>query len=54
MVDLSEFTDKKLEADYRRWWAESYGIAPNQQAVKTAVAWSRQLVAAIAAMNPPP
>jgi hypothetical protein len=37
-------TDEQLEADYRQWWAQSYGVPPNRQAVAAAVAWGRQLV----------
>ena len=46
---LSVITDDHLEADYRRWWAESYGVPPNRQAVATAVAWGRQLIDSLSA-----
>ena len=41
-------TDDQLEANYRDWWAQSYGVPPNRQAVAAAVAWGRQLVDGLA------
>lgn len=46
---IGAITDESLEADYRRWWGESYGVPPNRQALATAVAWGRQLIATITA-----
>lgn len=46
---IANITDSDLEADYRRWWGESYGVPPNRQALATAVAWGRQLIATITA-----
>lgn len=45
---IANITDSDLEADYRRWWGESYGVPPNRQAMATAVAWGRQLVDRVA------
>ena len=33
-----------IEAEYRAWWAASYGTPPNAQAVAIAVAWARHLL----------
>lgn len=41
-------SDEQLEGFYRHWWAASYGVSPNRQAVSTAVAWGRHLVNGIA------
>jgi len=46
---IGTVSDEDLEADYRRWWAESYGVPPNRQAVATTVAWGRQLLNSITA-----
>lgn len=32
-----------LEVHYRRWWAESYPMPPNKQAVERSVQWAQQL-----------
>jgi len=46
---LAAITDESLENDYRRWWAESYGVPPNRQTLAIAVAWGRQLITTITA-----
>lgn len=35
-----------LEAAFRKWWQESYGLPPGSHAVMTHVAWAEHLLGA--------